>query len=225
MTAPVTVANYDALADKKNQLIRKALDGSAFLAKRSADPIEAITGTAGALLQLPAGYGDLGYLTGDGMSFGRDVTTSDITSFGSTTPTRSDITNDTTTVTINCQETKLLTLGMATGIDVAATSRSATTGELILRKPPRPTSKYWQILALAVDLSEFGEIYIARFFPNAKPTSFPEQAFADGDNAITWGTTFTAYVDNELGYSESWHFGGPGWIGLLTDMGFTALAP
>lgn len=224
MTSPTTVANYDALADKKNELIRKALDGSAYLAKRTADPIEAICGPAGALLTLPSGYGDLGYLTGEGMAFGRDVSSSDITSFGSTTPTRSDITNDTTTVTVNCQETKLLTLGMATGISVAANSVDTTTGELILRKPPRPTSTYWQMLCLAVDLAEDGEVYIARFFPNVKPTSFPEQAFADGDNAITWGTTMTAYLDNELGFSESWHFGGPGWNGLLASMGFTPLA-
>jgi len=225
MTAPVTVANYDALKTKQNQLIRKSLDGSAIVARRTADPIEAICGAGGLLLTPPAGYSDLGYLTGEGMAFGRDVSTSDITSFGSVTPTRSDITNDTTTVTINAQETKLLTLEMATGISIDPGDVSPTSGELILRKPPRPTAKYWQILCLAVDLSEYGEVYIARFFPNAKPTGFPEQAFADGDNAITWGTTMTAYLDDELGYSESWHFGGPGWNGMLADMGFTPLAP
>src|SRR5690606_5051496 len=149
----------------------------------------------------------------------RDVTQSDITSFGSTSPTRSDVTADTTTLTVVAQETKLLTIGLATGADLAAIKADATTGEVRIDKPETPSARYYRVLALAVDQSDSGaEIYIARFLPRAKVTGYSAQSFAGGDQAITWGTTFAGYKDSVTGFTESWLFGGPGWKELLEDM-------
>lgn len=220
--------NYDDLQNKKSQLIRKALDGSAFVAGQTATPIEYITDTTGALIALPTGTGasawdDAGYLTGDGMGHSRNVTTSDVTSFGRQTPTRSDITNDSTTITLACQETKLWTIGLATGADLHAYVPQQG-GEVRIRKPARPAQKTYRVLNMAIDLTEAGEIYIARFFPQAKVTGFSDQPFATGDEAILWGVTMTAQFDDALGFSESWHFGGPGWAALLNEMGFQPAA-
>lgn len=220
--------DFAALANKQQELVRKSLDGSAFIAAPTAAPIANLTTyTAGppaviSLTELPADWDDLGLLTGDGMAFSRDVTTSDVTSFGRTTPTRTDITADTTTVTVACQETKLLTIGLATGLDLANVVADPNTGEVRVSKPLRPASKHWRVLTVSVDEGDAGEIYIARFFPNAKVTSYAEQAFTNGDEALTWGVTLTGEADDTLGYSEQWLFGGPGWNALLTQMGFTA---
>ncbi len=79
------------------------------------------------------------------------------------------------------------------------------------------------MIALAVPAGDAGEIYVARFMPRAKVTNYAEQAFGGGDDPITWGVTFTGEVDSNLGYSERWIFGGPGWASLLDDMGFPTI--
>lgn len=220
------MADYEALKNKQTELVRKSLDGSAFVAPVTADAITTLTSyTAGPpvvidLTPLPTDYDDLGWLTSDGMQFSRDVAASEVTSFGSVSPTRTDITSDTTTLTVTAQETKLLTIGMATGADLSNVVPTLNTGEVSIAKPVRPKSKHYRVLALAVDLGDAGEIYIARFLPRAKVTSYAEQSFANGDEAITWGVTFTGEEDSTLGYSERWIFGGPGWLALLDEMGF-----
>lgn len=217
---------YDALKNKQNELIRKALDGSVFLAPVSADPIVDLTTATGvapdvviSLTALPTDWDDLGFLTSDGASFARDVSSSEVTSWGSVTPTRTDVVTDTSTLTVTAQETKLLTIGLATGADLAAVLADADTGEVSIAKPSRPKSKHYRVLSLAVDEGDGGEIYIARFLPRAKVSSYAEQSFGGGDDPITWGVTLTGETDSDLGYSERWIFGGPGWKALLTDMG------
>lgn len=220
--------NYDDLKNKQAELIRKALDGSVFLAAATADPIVNLTSDSVAtpgtpeLTALPTDWDDLGYLSNDGAAFARDVASSEVTSWGSVTPTRTDITSDTTTLTVTAQETKLLTLGLATGADLANIVADGVTGEVKIAKPARPKSKHYRVLSLAVDEGDGGEIYVARFLPRAKVSSYAEQAFGGGDDPISWGVTLTGEVDDDLGYSEEWLFGGAGWKALLTQMGFSA---
>jgi len=219
------VPTYDALQNKKNALIRKPLDGSSFLRPYGGEGsgLDRITDTNGNLVLLPDLWDDLGYLTNDGMQQAREVSQSDVTSFGRQTPTRTDITSDVTTVTVAAQETKITTIGLATGFDMAKVQPLAG-GEVVLRKPARPTPRTYSMLNLAVDLHEAGEIYIARYYPKAKVTGFLDQPFGGGDDPILWGTTLTAEFDDALGFSEAWFFGGPGWRALLTEMGFPAEA-
>lgn len=222
------MANYEALKNKQAELIRKALDGSVFInpTVSTATVLTSLTtdstDTPGTpeLAELPAGYDDLGWLTSDGAQFSRDVSTSEVTSWGSVSPTRTDVTSDTTTMSVTAQETKLLTIGLATGADLSALSPDAVTGELSVAKPTRPKSKHYRVLSLAVDQADGGEIYIARFLPRGKVTGYSEQSFAGGDDPITWGVTFTGEEDSSLGYSERWIFAGPGWLAQLEAMGF-----
>lgn len=213
--------SYADIEERKTELIRKALQGSAFGAPISAPAVDTLTSGADAeLATLPEGYSDFGWLTDEGLAFGRDVTQSDITSFGSTTPTRSDITADTTTLTIVMQETNFNSIMLGTGADPRGIVADDTTGEVRIDKPDRPSARFYRVLGLAVDEDGEGrEIYIARFMPRAKVTSYAAQSFTSGDQPITWGVTFTGYTDSALGFSESWMFGGPGWRALLEEMG------
>lgn len=218
------MATFADLQNVQASLIRKAKGGSAFIAPFDADPIdEDFVGPGGVLAALPTEYEDLGWLSNDGMGFSRDVSTSDVTSFGSVSPTRSDITSDTTALAVTAQETKLLTIGLATGVDTAAFRTPSASGAVMVRKPLTPIAKHYRVFAIARDDGDAGDIYIARFLPRAKVTSFSEQAFGGGDDPITWGVTLTGYPDDELGFSEAWLFGGPGWNALIDDMGFNAI--
>ena len=213
----------ETLRNKQAELIRKAVDGSVLLSSLDAPTIDvAMLFDATGLKALPGTgkipWSDLGWLTGDGAQFSRDVSTSDITSWGSISPTRTDVTSDSSTLTVACQETKLLTIGLATGMDMSTITPNATSGAIEVRKPSRPSAKSYRVLSVAVDEYDNDEIYICRYLPRAKVTGFAEQSFGGGDEAIMWGVTFTGEEDSALGFSESWIFGGPGFKKLAGRM-------
>lgn len=211
---------YSTLRDKKTELIRKARDGSVFVGPSSVTALTAITtGGTPDLVTLPTGMEDLGWTTTDGVSYSRTTETSDVRSFGSVEPTRSDVTSDEITMAVSAQETKLLTLELYTGADLSAAEATATTGELQIAKPARPGFRYYRVLGLFVDDGDAGEIYLGRYMPRARVTEFGEQQYNDADEAIIYPLTFTGYEDSTLGYSHKWFFGGPGWEALLDEMG------
>ncbi len=213
---------YDDLQARKNHLIRKALEGSVFVAPVTADAITDLTDDADKLLKaLPSGYEDVGWLSDDGAQFSRDVDTSDITAWGSVEPVRSDVTQDTTTLQIACLETKKVTIGLYTGADMSAVTADATTGEVRIEKRARPGIQDFRVLAIGVDLTDAGELYVARFLPRARVTDYDDQNLQSSDDEpVTFPVTMTSYVDSTLGYSEKYLFGGPGWFAALSDMGF-----
>ncbi len=173
------------------------------------------------LKPLPTGMKDVGWMTTAGASYGRQTEVSNVNSFGSVEPTRSDVTRDTITMGISMQETNLTSLGLYTGADLSALTADAGSGEVRINKPARPGFRYYRVLGLFVDDGDDGEIYIGRYLPRARVTEFAEQAFTDGDEAITYGVTFTGYEDSVLGFSHQWLFGGPGWLALLDEMGIS----
>jgi hypothetical protein len=221
---------YELVKQKRPDLIRKALQGSAFLASTDADvPDRLSDATDGLLAPFPVGtptpyripWQDGGLTSTDGVQFSNDVTSSDVTSWGESSASRSDIVSDQTSATVLFQETKLLTIGLYTGAELLASS-TETDGALIIDKPARPKSRSYRLLSLAVDDGDDGEIYIARLLPRAKVVGKAEQAFGAGDDPIGWGVTFQGQVDPVLGSSERWYFEGPGWKALATSMGFEA---
>lgn len=202
---------YSTLKDKKTELIRKARDGSVFIADVGATAITALTsGVTSDLVALPTGYADIGWISQDGASYGRTTEVSEVNSFGSVEPTRSDTTRDTITLSVTCQETRLTTLGLYTGAALSSIEADATTGEVQIAKPSRPGFRFYRVLGLFVDDGDDGEIYIARFMPRAKVTEVGEQVFTDGDDPISYPVTFQGYEDSTLGFSHQWLFGGPG---------------
>ena len=217
--------DYTSLQNRKSQLIRKAKEGSVFVDEMSAALIESITTGEDAQLALPESLAkrDLGWLTEDGVGFSGDIQESTIASFGATEPTRREVTTDTTSIAVTAQETNIVNIGLYTGNDMAALVPDATTGELIVTKPPRPRLQHFRVLELSVDEHEGQELYIARYLPRATLARNPEQAYTSGDTATTWGMTFTSTLDSEAGYSERYFFGGPGWKALLGEMGFSSI--
>src|SRR4051812_27015350 len=116
---------YATLRDKKTELIRKSRDGSVFIGPASGTGITALTTATGDLAPLPAGFADLGWCSTDGVSYSRDTTISEVSSFGSVEPTRSDVTKDTITMGVTAQETKLLTLELYTGANLSTATADA----------------------------------------------------------------------------------------------------
>ena len=145
---------------------------------------------------------------------------SDVSSFQSVSPTRSDIISRVTTLNVVAQETHILTLGLYTGAELSSIEADPSTGEVSIAIPERPSSQYYRLLSISVDdTGEDGEIYIGRFLPYAKVVGLGGQNQGKGDDPIAWDLTFQGFKDSTLGYSERYIFGGPGWKALLAKMG------
>lgn len=212
---------FDALADKQEELIRKMIDASVFIAPFASDAIDSLLDADKSLAALPAGYDDVGLFSSDGAKFGREVDVSKITSMGRTSPTRTDIKGDNTTLQFAMQETKKATIGLYTGQDMTAITPDPSTGEVVIDKPTRPKPRFYRALVLGVDEIDGDELYVGRFLPRAMVTDYDEQAFqSDDDEALLWGVTLEGHVDKVLGTAERWLFGGPAWFGMLAEMGF-----
>lgn len=209
---------YSALQERQNKNVRKGLQGSVFVALSTAPAVTKASlfdATTGDLKAVPAGYTDLGILTDAGAKLSRAIKQSDLTGWGFTEPVRSDITSDVDTMVIETMETKLETIGLYRSVDPTTIAPDGTNGTIEVPKPSVGSFLTYRVLAVAVDETTQGEIAICRFFPNAKVTNINDQSFANGDSAITWGVTFTAYTDNSLGYAVDDFIGGAGWLANL----------
>lgn len=212
---------FDQLQDLKTELVRKTIGMSVFMAPYSSSGIATLTDTDKNLLALPAGYEDIGLMTTDGIQYSSEVNISEVRSAGKVEASRSDITSDQTSIEIGCQETKLRTIALYTGADETGITPNPTTGEVSIAKPARPKIRHWRMLAIGMDDSDAGEIYIARYFPRVRVGERGEQTYqSEEDEALLWSVTLNASVDSVAGYSERYLFGGPGWFALLNQMGF-----
>lgn len=217
---------FDALADKKNQLIRRAKAGSVFVAQMDAVvPPSLTTGVTADLIVLdPAVWTDLGWLTTDGVVYERTTESVDTQSFGSRESTRSDVTRDEISLNCTAQETKAIIMGITTGADIAAIKADATTGEVQIAKPSTPKLRYYRTLGLFLDHDDNGdEIYFGRLMPRAQVAEFGSQGYTEDENGISYPMTWRGKEDSALGFSHKWFWAGPGWKNLLADMGIPSL--
>lgn len=221
------MALYEDLADKKNQLIRRAKTGSVFIANTTvAIPAAFTSGASGDLVALSTtDWTDLGWTSTDGVEYPRETESVDTNSFGSTEPTRSDVTRDEISMNVTAQETKLITIGITTGAATSGIQAAATTGELRIMKPAKPVLRYYRVLGLFLDHDDNGlEIYFGRFMPRAQVNDFGSQTYNDDETGISYPMTFRGKEDAAAGYSHMWWWGGAGWKALLTAMGIPQAA-
>lgn len=217
------MSGFSSLKQWQAKNIRKALQGSVFIAPLSATAVtkaNLFDPTTGALVALPAGYVDLGHLGVDGVKWTEALKLDDIMSWGSTEPVRSDVDSDVTTMVINPQETNQQTIGLFLQTDPAGIAPDATSGVFEIQKPEVASSRYFRVLVVATDTIDEGEIAICKFLPRARVTALADQSWANGSDPLLWGVTLTAYTDDTLGYPVSTLFGGNGLKAMLTEMGF-----
>jgi hypothetical protein len=217
---------YDAVRNKKNELIRRAKDGSVFIARMSV-PLPAAF-TAGATADLitlsPTDWMDLGHMTPDSASYDRETESTDTQSFGSREATRTDVTRDEISMNVTAQETKLLTIGLTTGAELDAIKAAAITGEVQIAKPFTPRLRRYRTLGIFIDHDDEGrEIYFGRLMPSGQIAEFGSQAYTEDENGISYPMVWRGREDSSAGYSHKWWWGGPGWLALLSKMGIPQL--
>lgn len=212
------------IEQKKSELVRKALGGALFVGSTATSALitNLTTGTSADLVDVtatPYNMVEAGLMTTDGYTMSENTERSEIRSAFRLSVTRTDITQRTETIAATLQETSALTIAMLNGLDVEDLEPNATTGELSIPRSEVPSRKFYRLLALAVDLTEDGEFYIAKYWPRVELTEVGDTAVNNGDEAYTYAFTFTSTVDSGAGYASRSIFGGPGAKGLATSMG------
>lgn len=220
--------SFAALAKRQGELIRKPLAGIIAVANEDfvLPPAFLLTETASAtLLALDEDWEQLGWVSkSDGLTFSADTETSDVESWGALEPTRSDITRDVTSAQFTCQETNKKVLEMYYNVDLSAAVPTPLTGEIAFNQATEPATTYRRMLFLSKDGAGTKEIYIAKLMPRANVSAKSDQNW-NSEDALTYGMTVQAKVDDEAGYAVRHLFGGPGWKDNLVKMGFPALVP
>ncbi len=213
---------FDALTTRNSDLIRKTLDAVVFVAAMTVTPPTAITsGATGQLQTLPTGYKDIGWMdASNAVNLATGVTASPVDSFGSLYPTRSDITKMNQTITITAQETKAVTMGLYSQVDMTGVTADATSGEIVYSDPIRPSTIFYRLLIMWVDNSGTDSIYGAVSFPRVSVTGVADMKMTMGTDAMSRGLTFTSYPDATLGHARRNFLGGPGILARKTAMGF-----
>lgn len=210
-------ADFTTIAELQTSLIRKALRYAIFAADASSAAVSTPFDVSGVLQTLPSGYVPVGYTTSDGVTFSGDLSTSDVESGQSASPTRSDVETDTQTAQWVPQETNAAAVALYENLPLSGSGSLATLGTAgwTWSRPKTPPTRYRRLLFIAEDLNAKtgNAIYIVRHFPSALRSGREDEQWARTE-ALTRGVTYQAYVDDVLGTDAVTWIDGPGWRDL-----------
>lgn len=214
--------DYTSIAHRQSQLIRKALQGSVFVAPYSATAITSITtGSSMDIAPLPTGYVDVGMIDKkNAVTWANKVTATDVMAWGDVYPARKDITAVDGHLTFTMLETNKQSLQLSLGMDLSTTPLDNTTKELKINQPARPNLIYYRVLGLFQDGTGTNAIYVARFYPRAVVTDITDQKWDDDADCLTWTVTLSPLNDSTAGTPCTHFFAGPGWASQLSATGF-----
>lgn len=218
------MADYTSIAHRQAILIRKALQGSVFVAPYTASAITAITtGSSQDIAPLPAGYVDVGMIDKkNAPTWASKVTTQEVMAWGDVYSARRDITKVDGSLKFTMLETNKTALQLYLGQDLSTAPLAPTTRELIINQASRPQPIPYRVLGITQDGTGTNAIYVGRFYPRAFITDIGDQKWDDDAEALVWDVTFTPQNDSVLGCPVVHYFGGPGWFAQLANTGFNA---
>lgn len=212
--------DYANLQRTKNSLLRKALTCTILVAPLDAPfPDKFFTGVDQFWDFFANGYETLGWVSkSDGVTFGRETESSDVESFGSTDPTRTDIIKDTHSSTFKAQETnkRVLSMYLNKNLDNVKVDKN---GELTFDSDTIPQQRFYRVIFIGQDGSSDSPIFIIRAMPRATVKEVQEFAFSS-ESEINYGMTVQATRDETLGFSLRHAFGGSGFKAMAESMGF-----
>lgn len=216
------MADYTTIAHRQASLIRKALEGSVFIAPYSSTAITSITtGASQDIAPLPTGYTDVGMIDKkNAVTWSSKVTTQEVMTWGDVYPSRTDITKIDASLKFTALETNRTALQLYIGQDLTQIALAPTTKELVINQSARPQPIPYRVLGIFQDGVGANAIYVARFYPRAFVVDVTDQKWDDDVDALAWDVTLKAQLDSVVGTTCVHFFGGPGWASTLAATGF-----
>lgn len=201
---------FDDLREAENENLWKALGVIVAVAPMSVAPLtkaDIFTADGKGLKALPDGYAQLGKVSEDMLTWGREIETSEVRSGGESEPGRTDVKSTTKSLTTTVQELNKTTLGLCKGMDLSAIEADES-GIVEIVEPERPRYPYVRLVAIAADLGELGERYRVRQLSRTRVTETGEEAWQNEDDSMSQELTFTAFLNKALGTSTQEWIGG-----------------
>jgi hypothetical protein len=205
---------WDALFKGRSDLVRKALYGSVLVQDYTPavattfatfNPFDSDTGLLNAL---PTGWVDLGYLSEDGIEFGKDTDFADTTGWQTRDKLRSDATSDQDTATMTFLETKPQIEAIYNSLPLSAMPDVGATNYNYI-KPAVPALLFRSILFIGVDGSGDQVEYVVRLWPRALMNG-PDNYNWNAASEASFPMAFTPYPDALSGYAVKTWRDGPG---------------
>ncbi|MBF6394017.1 IPT/TIG domain-containing protein [Nocardia farcinica] len=219
-------ATFEQVADWKPSLIRRPNKGFVLIGDMSATIPAAFTSGVSAEFQDlgSAGFESLGLTAKDAPpTFRPEVESSDVEAWGALEPPRTDIISRKMSVSTTLLQTQRRSLELYSGLDLSTVTADATTKEIQWNDPTAPETRYHRLIFGMVDGSGADQIWILRILPRATVTEVGEQSWSQ-DGSLPYNITWSAKIDETLGYSLKNVICGPGVGPLLDEMGFEAVA-
>ena len=171
------------------------------------------------IMTLPVGWKQLGLVTEDMFTFGRELETSEVRSGGEAEPGRTDVKSLTKSFSTTVQEVNKTTLELIKGMDLTAIVADLD-GIVEIVEPDRPSLRYYRVAVFGADESSTGPRYRVRQFPRMRVTETGEETWQNEDSSHETELSFTAFKDSVLGTSTQEWLGGAGFDAAAA--GFTA---
>ena len=203
------------------RLIRKFLDGAAFLAPYSAPMPETWVAEDGQPIALPSDFGGLGIVAKDsGYEFGSDSDQEETEGHGYSSPVRIDTTRTTRTVAMTCLETRRMVLEAYHGLDLSQVAPGAN-GEIEFNEPESLARPYTRLVIIGSDGIGADQWFAAKIMPRAQVTEVESHSWSSDPSQ--YGMTWTAFPDPVLGYSVKNIIFGPGAAATAPALGYPAV--
>jgi hypothetical protein len=118
----MVAASFDTVAARKSGNIRKPLAGTVLLGKYSvADAVTTLVATGGQITA-PDDYESVGWISEDGLTFGKSRDISEVRGWGAATVLRRDIRTEDNTIQFAAIETNRLTHELKSNRDLSGTA-------------------------------------------------------------------------------------------------------
>lgn len=220
MTAPAP-QTLDQLSQDNPQLIRKFTRAVLFVGAASvALPATLTTGASGDLAVLPTGMKPVGVVRKkEGFKFANKQTTDEVESFGYVAPTLRNISKEDTSFNFTAQQSSKHVMSMFHGLDLAAVTADATSGEVSFAKPTSPDVINYRAILIARDGRGSSAQYYGVLYPQAQVSETGDQSITP-DEEFAYPMTLAATPDATAGFAVKYFWGGPGFKAQGVANGF-----
>ncbi len=217
------MATFAELKDKADspELIRKSLQGLAFIAPMTAQMPASILDADGTLKALPTGWDPVGVVSTDGFVFTSDVDKVDTEAWGYSVPVRTDIQKAPKQIQMTPLERyRRVIQELTLGVDLSAIKASAQ-GEVIFDEPDLPEPGEYRFFVMFMDGTPSNPFYRAKAFSRVKFAESDDEKWSGDDDSVGQQITLDVLIGPE-GYPVRHFHGGKGFD--AKTYGFAATA-
>lgn len=206
MAGSLTFAELKDVADSP-ELVRKSLQGVAFMAPMTETPPAALLDTDGKLLPFGAQWWPVGIVNTDGYKFSSNINKVETEAWGYSVPIRTDIDKAPKQVVMTPLEMIRRRLQeLSLGVDLSAIAANAN-GEVVFEEPDLPSDEQRRLVVIYFDGTPSKPFYRGKCFSAVKRAGVGDETWSGADSAVGQELTLDVQIGPE-GWPVRHYMGG-----------------